>query len=384
MPIDIQQAKIDWPTDLMPLPVEFVLPDPKALNDLAEKLSHKKRPLLWLGGGARHASGGARSLAQMGFGIVTSVQGRGIIPEDDTATLGAYNLYAPVEDFYQTCDAILVVGSRLRSNETLKYNLNLPSPLFQVDVDSDVLNRPYKPEMLLLGDSKLVLEGLATKLEGNLNIDNTLVSDLNDARKKATEYLRQGFKPYEQLVDAIQTVAGGRCIWVRDVTISNSTWGNRAILLRDPYDGVHALGGGIGQSLQMAIGAAIAKPDRKVLCLAGDGGLQVNIGEMATAKQEGVNICIILMNSRDYEVIKNIQDASFGGRKYFADLLTPDFKKHANSVGWYYHKLTDLSFAKTTLSDVVNSKGTNLVEVDMRAIGPYAQAFGGPPVRKGK
>ena len=90
------------------------------------------------------------------------------------------------------------------------------------------------------------------------------------------------------------------------------------------------------------------------------------------------------MNSRDYEVIKNIQDASFGGRKYFADLLTPDFKKHANSVGWYYHKLTDLSLAKTTLTDVVNAKGTNLVEVDMRAIGSYAQAFGGPPVRKSK
>lgn len=381
VPIDIQHAQIDWPQDLMPLPVDQVFPDSKLLDDLADKLSFKKRPLLWLGGGARHASQGARRLAQMGFGVVTSVHGRGIVPEDDTATLGAYNIYPPVENFYRTCDAILVVGSKLRSNETLKYKLNLPSPLFQVDVDPDVVNRPYKPDLLVLGDSKLVLEGLANKLEGKLKVDKKFISALHDARKKATKNLRQGFKPYERLVDAIQGVVGGNCIWVRDVTVSNSTWGNRAVLLCDPYDGVHALGGGIGQSLQMAIGAAIAAPNRKVLCLVGDGGLQVNIGEMATAKQEGVNICVILMNSRDYEVIKNIQNASFGGRKYFADLLTPNFKTHAKSVGWSYHKLTDLSCAKSTLTEVINSKGINLVEVDMKAIGPFAHAFGGPPVR---
>jgi len=153
-------------------------------------------------------------------------------------------------------------------------------------------------------------------------------------------------------------------------------------MLANPYDGVHALGGGIGQSVQMAIGAALAKPERKILCMVGDGGLQVNIGEMATAIQEEINICVILMNSKDYEVIKNIQEASYGGRKYFSDIFTPNFEAHAKSIGWSYHKLTDLSFAQATLTKAINSIGADLIEVDMKAIGPYAKAFGGPPVRK--
>ena len=103
---------------------------------------------------------------------------------------------------------------------------------------------------------------------------------------------------------------------------------------------------------------------------------------MATAIQEKINMCVILMNSKDYEVIKNIQEASYGGRKYFADIYTPNFEAHAESIGWSYHKLTDLSYAQSTITKAINSGGANLIEVDMKAIGPYATAFGGPPVRK--
>ena len=105
---------------------------------------------------------------------------------------------------------------------------------------------------------------------------------------------------------------------------------------------------------------------------------------MATAIQEGVNICVILMNSKDYVVIKNIQDNSFGGRKYFADLYTPDFEAHAESVGWSYQMFNNLSCVKSKISSVLKSGGLKLLEVDMKAIGPYARAFGGPPVRQPK
>ncbi|MFP3589507.1 hypothetical protein SCB29_38795, partial [Paraburkholderia sp. SIMBA_055] len=86
------------------------------------------RPLLWLGGGTRHARAQVERLVKLGFGVVTSVQGRGVLPEDHPATLGAFNVQPTVEKFYKTCDALLVVGSRLRGNETLKYKLALPQP----------------------------------------------------------------------------------------------------------------------------------------------------------------------------------------------------------------------------------------------------------------
>jgi len=181
---------------------------------------------------------------------------------------------------------------------------------------------------------------------------------------------------------AIQFNGGDDFLWVRDVTISNSTWGNRAILINGPRDGVHAAGGGIGQSIQMAIGAAIAEPDKKVFCLAGDGGLQVNIGELATATQEGVRITLILMNSQDYEVIKNIQDAQYGGRQYYSDILTPDFSAIADSNSWHYEKLSDLANAESTIGNALKSNGSTMIEVDMATIGAYARPFGGPPVKK--
>jgi acetolactate synthase-1/2/3 large subunit len=380
-PIDIQKAQIDWPAYLSPLPIDVPEPDEAALMALADELAAAKRPMLWLGGGARHAGEAVRRLVEMGFGVVTSVQGRGILPDTHPANLGAYNLYKNVEAFYQTCDAMVVVGSRLRSNETLSYKLQLPKRLSMIDADPNAeKGRPYVADRFVLGDAKMALEKLADLLEGRMETDPAFKDDLANAKAEAVQFMRDGFKPYERLVDAIGGNGGDDFIWVRDVTISNSTWGNRTVPVMGPRDGVHALGGGIGQGIQMAIGAAVGAPGRRVICLVGDGGLQVNIGEMATAAQEEVDITVVLMNSQDYEVIKNIQNAQYGGRQYYADIYTPDFAQIATAMGWSYQKLNDLSCAQTTLSTAIGNKGAQLIEVEMATIGDYARAFGGPPV----
>jgi len=383
VPIDIQQTEIEWPTDLSPLPITVAKPADAALDELAAELAKAKRPMLWLGGGARHAGEAVNRFIAMGFGIVTSTQGRGIVAEDHPSTLGAYNIYGAVEAFYDSCDAMLVTGSRLRGNETLKYQLRLPRPLYQIDVDGRAeKDRPYIPNQFVLGDSVQALNTLADRLEDKMDIDPAFISDLQAARAKAETFLQEGLAPYGELLTAIQSSGGDDFLWVRDVTISNSTWGNRAILINGPRDGVHAAGGGIGQSIQMAIGAAIAEPDKRIICLAGDGGLQVNIGELATATQEGVRITLILMNSQDYEVIKNIQDAQYGGRRYFSDIFTPDFSAVAESNGWQYEKLSDLTNASIAIGNALKSNGSTMIEVDMATIGAYARPFGGPPVKK--
>ncbi|HCN71806.1 MAG TPA: hypothetical protein DIS96_08825, partial [Pusillimonas sp.] len=161
IPIDIQGALISMPADLRPLEVPLYQPSEASLDRLAERLLHAKRPLLWLGGGARHTSQVVQRLMKMGFGVVTSTQGRGIVPENDPQSLGAFNLHKPIEAFYQTCDAMLVVGSRLRGNETLKYQLKLPRPLYRVDADPASEGRCYETDAFVHGDSRLVLEGLA-------------------------------------------------------------------------------------------------------------------------------------------------------------------------------------------------------------------------------
>ncbi|MDR5667769.1 hypothetical protein KPA97_64965, partial [Burkholderia cenocepacia] len=98
---------------------------------------------------------------------------------------------------------------------------------------------------------------------------------------------------------------------------------NRLLKIFEPRSGVHALGGGIGQGIQMGIGAALAGTAAKTVCLVGDGGLMVNVGELVTAVQENANVMIVLMNDQCYGVIRNIQDAHYGGRRCFVQLHQP-------------------------------------------------------------
>ncbi len=382
IPIDIQSTEIDVPASLAPL--EIALPGPAAseLDALAERLARATRPLLWLGGGARHAGASVKRLVDLGFGVVTSVQGRGILPEDHALSLGAFNLYESVEKFYATCDAMLVVGSRLRGNETLKYKLKLPRPLYRIDADPQSEGRCYTDDFFVAGDSAAALNALADRLQGRMKTDPAFARDLAATRAAAEKLVRDGLGPYERLVAELQRAAGRDFVWVRDVTVSNSTWGNRSLHIGGPRDGVHALGGGIGQGVQMAIGAALAAGDRKTLCLVGDGGLQVNIGELATLVQEKANVVVLLMNDRGYGVIRNIQDAHYGGRRYYADLHTPDFERLAQSIALPFHRVRDLGQVGATLRDAFAQSGPVAIEIDMTAIGPFATQFSGPPVRK--
>ena len=95
IPIDIQQSVIDMPSDWAPLPVPVLAPSEASLDALADQLAQARRPLLWLGGGARHAGAAVQRLKAMGFGIVSTGQGRGIVPEDDPASLGATTSRSP-------------------------------------------------------------------------------------------------------------------------------------------------------------------------------------------------------------------------------------------------------------------------------------------------
>ncbi len=385
IPIDIQAALIDMPADLKPLPVVAQAPMDSALDALADRLAKSRRPLLWLGGGARHAGAALARLMAMGLGVVTSTQGRGIVAEDDGRSLGAYTLYKPVEAFYQTCDAMVVVGSRLRGNETLKYELKLPRPLYRIDVDPAAEGRCYGTDYFVNGDAALVLNGLADRLEGRLSIDPAFMADLRAAHKSAEKSLLDGLGPYTELVRQLQQAAGRNFNWVRDVTVSNSTWGNRQLHIFDPSAGVHAMGGGIGQGLAMgigaAVGAAVTASGRKTFCLSGDGGFILNLGELATAVQEKADVVYVLMNDQRYGVIQNIQDAQYGGRRCYVELHTPDYAQLSASLRLGHARVSDLAELGAGLEKAAAANGPFILEIDMLSIGSFKTAFAGPPTK---
>src|SRR5262249_58290975 len=124
-----------------------------------------------------------------------------------------------------------------------------------------------------------------------LSVDVTFLEDVAPARRQSAEKLAAALGPYRVVADALQArVAEGRHSFVRDVTLSNSTFGNRYVHLAAPHLGVHALGGGIGQGIAMAIGAALASHPAKTIALVGDGGAMVSLGELATAAETQAEI----------------------------------------------------------------------------------------------
>ncbi len=381
IPIDVQEATLDWPADLDPAPVEAPRPSPGAIDALADALASAQRPMLWLGGGARHAGAEVGRLTKMGFGVVTSVQGRGVVAEGDSMSLGSFNLQPAIEAFYGTCDAMVVAGSRLRGNETLKYTLGLPRPLYQIDADPAAENRAYPLDRFVTGDSALALGALADRLEGRMKTDPAFADDLARAHRAAEAGMRESLGPYEPILDALLRGVPRDLVWVRDITLSNSIWGNRLPPLAGPRDGVHALGGGIGQGIAMAVGAALAAGGRKTVALSGDGGFYVSLGELATAVQECVDVVFLVMNDKGYGVIRNIQDAKFGGRRHYADLHMPDFADLARTMGLAFHRVAAPDDMAPALEAALAVDGPALVELDMTAIGPFARPFAGPPVR---
>jgi acetolactate synthase I/II/III large subunit len=379
IPVDVQRLQVRR-RDVGGMPdIPRIVPESSQLDALAARVREAKRPLLWFGGGSRGAATAALELVDRGLGAVTSTNGRAVVPEGHPRSLGAFNMTRDAEQIYASADLMIVVGSRLRGNETKNNRMTLP-PLVQVDADPQQGGRNYPVEQFICGDAALVLEGLLARLPKLLNTDAAFLADIAAARGRSEATLRDNLGPYASLADTLsRRVSGDGHPWVRDVTISNSTFGNRYVRLAAPHLGVHALGGGIGQGIAMGIGAAMAGVAAKTITLLGDGGAQLMLGELATAVEMQANMVFLLMNDRGYGVIRNIQDAQYGGRKVYSNILTPDFSHICKAVGLPHERAQRIEDVDAALDRAIAMSGPCLVEIDMVAIGPFRQSFAGPP-----
>ncbi|MDO9707498.1 thiamine pyrophosphate-binding protein [Paracraurococcus lichenis] len=380
IPIDIQRTAIERPAalDSLVLPVPPPLPPAAAaLDEAAEILARAKRPMLWLGNGAKDAGAAAMRLMALGFGAVSSWNGRGIVPEDHPMSLGGLhgNGSPRVQEFYRGVDAMLVVGSRLRGHETMDFSLKLPETLVRVDLDPRADGRGYASRAFVCGDAALTMAALAERLQGRMQVAAGYAEEFAAMKREAVaEYLGQ-LGPYAEFPATLRAALPREALWVRDVTISNSSWGNRIFPVYGPRDAVHPVSAAIGPGLPLGIGAAMAGGTRKTIAMVGDGGFQVNLQELWTAVQERAELVIMVMNDRGYGVIKHIQGAFQDGRFYFADPQGPDLPKLAALAGLPFFRVAAAGELAAQVAKAVATPGPSLVEVDMTAIGafpPYA------------
>ena len=380
IPIDLQRAVIARPAglDALVLPISAPLPPNAAeLDAAAEILVAAKRPMLWLGNGAKQARDEALRLMALGFGAVSSWNGRGTIPEDHPMSLGGlHGNGAPrVQEFYGSVDAMLVVGSRLRGHETGDFSMKLPATLIQADCDATANGRTYANSLFVHGDAALVMAGLADRLAGRASIEPGFAADFAALKSRAREEYLATLGPYAGFPEAIRAALPRDGVWVRDITIANSTWGNRVFPLYDPRNSVYPVGAAIGPGLALGIGASIAAQGRKTIAMCGDGGFSLGMCELFTVAQEKPNLVTMVMNDGGYGVIRHIQDAVVDGRQFGHDLLTPELQGLAALAGLPYFRVSSAETVGQVVAAALAVNGPAVVEVDMRAIGavpPYA------------
>jgi acetolactate synthase-1/2/3 large subunit len=376
VPIDLQRAKIERPAMLdnfvLPLPPPRV-PGAAELDELAARVLAARRPLLWLGNGAKAAGEPAARLLELGFGMVSSFNGRGTVPEDHPRNLGALigNGMPGIGAFYRTVDLCLVVGCRLRGHETNDFNLQLPSNIIQVDTDPSANGRTYANSYFIAGDANATLAGLVERIAGRYAVDPGYVDEFAALKRSAQQEFLGTLGAYGTFPAQLRKVMPRDAIWVRDVTQNNTTWGNRIFPLNDPRQKVYPVGAGIGQGLSLGIGAAAAAGDRRTVVMTGDGGFFLNVGELWTAVQERLDLTVIVMNDRGYGVIKRIQDATQQGRRFFADLQGPELERLAALADIPFFRCTSAETFGATVARALEVRGLTLVEVDMTAVGEF-------------
>lgn len=381
LPIDIQKTVIERPVSLDTL--SFPIPPlPQASDDalqaLIERVRKARRPMLWLGSGARFAGEAVTQLLGLGFGLVTSWAGRGVVSESHPMNLGClHGLGAPlVEEFYADVDLLIVAGSRLRGQETLDFTLKLPKSIVQIDIDPSAEGRTYVSDLFVCGDAASALALLAECLQGTWKAEPGYAAQFGAMKQAARAAFRETLGPYRDFPEQLRAVAPENALFVRDITVANSTWGHRLFPIHQPRDSIYSVCAGIGQGLPMAAGAAVAAgAQRKTILLSGDGGFVLNLSELYTVAQENLNLVMIVMNDSGYSVIKHMQDVQCSGNRQYGDLLTPDFALLARSAGIAYLRVDQPELFGEVAAYAMGMTGPVLLEVDMNVIGAHPPYF---------
>ena len=380
IPIDIQKSLVARPREMDGVALPQQQPEHAsevALDALAERLLKARRPMLWTRSGARFAGKTVQRLLDLGFGLVTSWNGRGVVSETQPMNLGSlHGVGVPtIESFYERVDLLIVAGSRLRGQETLDAGLKLPLNKVQIDIDAMAQGRTYATEMFVRGDAEHALAGLLQRIEDSLKLDPEYPAQFRAMKQQAQFDFKQTLGPYSDFAEQLRAVTPDDAVWVRDITVSNSTWGHRLFALHSPRQNVYPTSAGIGQGLPLAVGAAVAAGRRKTVLLSGDGGFVLNLGELWTAVQEQLNLLMIVMNDNGYAVIKHMQDVQCGGRKVYGDLLGPSFGGLAQLAGMPFWKVDRKEDFAAATGKAMSVQGPAMIEVDMNIIGAHPPYF---------
>ena len=377
-----QPGAVEIPIDQQYRRAEVAIPDPRkdtayvpdadAVSKVAEALAAATRPVLWAGGGVVSAGAGPALVAlaeRLGAPVVTTIEGRGSIPEDHPLSLGALTISQPVEDVVSGADLVLAVGTRFQGSSTRNWRLSFGGTLAHLDADPAVIGRNYPTALPVVGDARIGLELLLGATD-RVSTEPGHAEKARSAAATAREDARARLgADHCQIMDAIRRHAPRESVIVRDATVPAYLWADRLLPILQPRTSVRSASAAIGPGLPLALGAA-AGSGRPAVLIAGDGGFMLHVGELATAVQHDLPVVICLFNDRGYGVLRNIESRQFDGRNFGVDLATPDFPALAKSMGVQATRVASPAEFESRFGEAVASGRPWLLDIDLLALSP--------------
>jgi 5-guanidino-2-oxopentanoate decarboxylase len=332
--------------------------DVAAVEQAAAALTAAERPGLILGGGARGAAAVALELAErLGAGVVTTVNGKGVVPERHPLSLGASIRLPAAQTWLQDRDVVLAVGTELGESDLWGPPLQLSGDVVRVDVDAGQLHKNATADVAIAGDAAAVLELLSEA------VPQRPAEDLEPVRAAIrAEALRDG-APWLDLVEALAGALGAEGILSGDSTMA-AYYGAVHFLPMDAaqrfiYPTGYAT---LGYALPAAIGAKLAAPDRPVTALIGDGGLLFTVAELITAAELGLPLPVVVPNNRGYgEIRAQMEEA--GIEPIGVDLQVPDLPRLGEAFGGAGVRIDDPAALPRALAEALDRPGPTVIEV---------------------
>ncbi|HHA2005952.1 TPA: acetolactate synthase large subunit [Enterobacter cloacae] len=302
IPKDVQTAEIE--IDVLPEPGERA-PAPEfsaeSVRDAAAMINAAKRPVLYLGGGAINAADEIRQFAEKAnLPTTMTLMALGMLPKAHPLSLGMLGMHGARSTNYilQEADLLIVMGARFDDRAIGKTEQFCPNAkIIHVDIDRAELGKIKQPHVAIQGDVADVLAQLIPQTDATDRADwRQMVADLQCEFPGAIPTEGDPLSHYG-LINAVAACVDDSAIITTDVG-QHQMWTAQAYPLNRPRQWLTSGGlGTMGFGLPAAVGAALANPDRKVICFSGDGSLMMNIQEMATAAENQLDVKIILMNN---------------------------------------------------------------------------------------
>jgi len=313
---------------------ERMEPDTADIAEAAKMIAGARKPLLFIGGGARDAGNEVAELAErLGAPVGSFRTGRGIVPDDHP--LGVTLPMA--RDFWHDTDLLIGIGTRLEApyrvwNKTMKIVERPAEPkLVRIDIDPDELTR-LPADVSICGDAGHSVRALISALsENGINFQDQR-DDVAAVKSKMTADF-QNLQPQISYLNIIREQLPRDGFFVEELTQAGFT-SNFAYPVLEPRTYITCgYQGTLGFGFPTALGVKFGNPDKDVVSITGDGGFMFGVQDLATAALYGIGLVTVIFNNEGYGNVRRSQENQYEGRVIGSDLKNPDFVKLAEAFG---------------------------------------------------